>query len=553
MSTRDSDDLGFLSTEVTRRQVLQGAAAVGAVAALGTTAAACGSSSSSSSSASPAASSSAAAGTPKMGGHLRVAAGQGSAKEDLDAHATAYTMQSMDMRFNLYDSLLEYTHEGVQAMALAESMEPNADGTEFTIKLKSGVTFHDGSPVNADAVVYSFERIMDPKNPGLAANQLRGLTPGGTVKVDDLTVSFKLKEANAIFPEALATYSAAIVPVGYDPKGGDGVIGTGPFKLAAPSDFQPGVQCVMAKNENYWRTDGGPYVDQLSIIEFADTTAQMNALLGNSVDYVNMIPGAQRSIATGAGAKLLEAKTGSWIPFTMNVQVKPFDDVRVRQAFRLIVDREQMMAQGADGLQWLGNDMYAPFDPGYNKDLPQRTQDLEQAKSLLKQAGQEGMTVKLVTSTSVSNNAPSAATVFAQQAQGAGITVKVDNVTGDVFWGDQYLKWGFAMDNWGTRGYLAQTGMGTMPGSLYNETHWADGNSKYMDLVKEAYKTVDDAARNDLINQASTIEYDEGGYIVYAFDNQVDAMAANVMGMVADFSGLGSAASNARYRLAFFA
>jgi len=551
MSTRDKDELGFLSKPVTRRQVLQGAAAVGAAAALGSTAAACGSSSESTSSASP--SSSAAAGAPVMGGHLRVAAGQGSAKEDLDAHATAYTMQSMDMRFNLYDSLLEYSNEGVLGMALAESMEPNADGTQYTVKLKPDVVFHDGSPVNADAVVFSFERIMDPKNPGLAAAQLRGLTPGGTKKLDDLTVQFNLEEANAIFPEALATYSAAVVPVGYDPKGGEGVVGTGPFKLAAPGDFQPGVQCVMARNDSYWREGGGAYVDQLSIIEFADTTAQMNALLGGAVDYVNMIPGAQRQIATDAGNKLLEAKTGSWIPFTMNVQVKPFDDVRVRQAFRLIVDRPQMIAQGADGLQWLGNDMYAPFDPGYNKDLPQRAQDLEQAKSLLKQAGQEGMTVKLVTSTSVSNNAPAAATVFAQQAQGAGITVKVDNVTGDVFWGDQYLKWGFAMDNWGTRGYLAQTGMGTMPGSLYDETHWAEGNSKYMDLVKEAYKTVDDAARNDLINQASTIEYNEGGYIVYAFDNQVDAMAANVMGMVADFSGLGSAASNARYRLAYFA
>ena len=82
----------------------------------------------------------------------------------------------------------------------------------------------------------------------------------------------------------------------------------------------------------------------------------------------------------------------------MNVDVKPFDDVRVRQAFRLLVNRPEMIAQGADGLQWLGNDMYGPFDAGYPKDLPQREQDLEQAMSLLKQAGQENMTVKLMTS-----------------------------------------------------------------------------------------------------------------------------------------------------------
>ena len=84
------------------------------------------------------------------------------------------------------------SNEGVLGMALAESIEPNADGTQYTVKLKSGMTFHDGSPVNADAVVYSFERIMDPKSPGLAAAQLKGLTPGGTKKVDDLTVQFNL-------------------------------------------------------------------------------------------------------------------------------------------------------------------------------------------------------------------------------------------------------------------------------------------------------------------------------------------------------------------------
>jgi peptide/nickel transport system substrate-binding protein len=552
MSTRDDEKKGFLEKPVTRRQVLQGAVAVGAVAALGSTAAACGSSSSSSSSASPAAATSAAAGTPKTGGHLRVATSSGTAKEGLDAHAPALSSPALDFRYNLYDSLLEFDNTGKLAMALAESLEPNSDGTQYTVKLKSGLVFHDGSPVNADAVVYSFERIMDPKNPGLAAQQLRGLKPGATKKIDDLTVQFNLTEANSIFPESLSAYAAAVVPVGYNPKGGNGVVGTGPFKLANPADFQPGVQCVMAKNENYWRQGGGPYVDQLSIIEFADNSAQMNALLGGAVEYCNMIPGAQRKIAEGGGMKLLEADTGLWIPFTMNVQVKPFDDVRVRQAFRLIVDRTQLIAQAEDNMAAVGNDMYGRYDPGYPKDLPQRQQDLAQAKSLLQQAGQSGMTVKLMTSTSVASTAPSAATVFAQQAKGAGITVNVDNVTGDVFWGDQYLKWGFAMDQWGTRGYLAQAGMGTVPGALYDETHWASTRPDYMKLVNEAFKTVDDTKRNELITQAATMEYNDGAYIIYSFEKIVDAYSPKVAGSLPDFSGIGMSANCARYRTIYF-
>jgi len=142
--------------------------------------------------------------------------------------------------------------------------------------------------------------------------------------------------------------------------------------------------------------------------------------------------------------------------------------------------------------------------------------------------------------------------VFAQQAKTAGVNVTVDNVTGDVFWGDQYLKYQFAMDNWGTRGYLAQASFGTVPGALYDETHWSATNPKWVALVDEAFKTVDDAKRNELITQAATIEYNEGGYIIYAFDNQVDAYSAKVAGMVPDFSGLALAAGGARYRLAYF-
>ncbi|MBU2601083.1 MAG: ABC transporter substrate-binding protein [Actinobacteria bacterium] len=533
---------GYLTRNMTRRDLLKGAAAVVVGATFGPMIAGCGGSETTTTTAG-------GVGAVKMGGHLRVAAGAGSAKEDLNIHGPALTPPSMAMRFNMYDSLLEFDHAGVLGVALAEMLDPNADGTQFTVRLKSDLVFHDGSAVNADAVVYSFNRILDPDNPGLAAKQLRGLTPNGIVKVDDLTVRFELEVANAIFPEALSAYSAGIVPVGYDPKAGDGAIGTGPFMLAKPGDFQPGIQAVLVKNPNYWRRDGGPYVDQLSIIEFADTTAQLNALLGGAADYCQMIAGAQREIATGAGFSLLEAKTGSWIPFTMNCMAKPFDDVRVRQAFRLIVDRPEMIAQAADGLQWVGNDMYAPFDAGYPADLPQREQDLEKAKSLLKEAGQEDLTIKLTTSTSVSSGAPAAATVFAQQAKGAGVTVQVDEVTGDVFWGDEYLKYPFAMDNWGTRGYLAQAGFGSLPGAIYNETHYGEISPKYVSLVEEAFGTVDDAKRNELIKEAATLEHEEGGYIVYGFDMQVDAHAANVQGAMPDFSGLASAAGGSRYRL----
>ena len=480
MSARDIGFLpDFLSKPVTRRQVLGGAAVVGAGAALGPVVAACGGSSGDSS-ASPSAASS---GTPKSGGALKVGAGAGSAKENLDIHAAALTNPALGMRLNMYDSLLEFDAEGVLGMALAEEMTPNDAATQFTVRLKSGLVFHNGQPVTADDLVYTFTRILDPKNPGLAALILRGLSPSGVKKVDDLTVSFNLDEPNAVFPEALANYATGIVPTGYDPKGSEGAIGTGPFKIET---FLPGEKGVLAKNADYWRE--GPYVDQLSMIEFADATAQLNALLGGAIDYDPMLQGAQIKVAEGSGFKLLKADTGTWFPFTMHTKKKPFSDVRVRQAFRLIVDRPQMIAQAANGLQWVGNDMYAPFDPGYPSDLPQREQDLEQARSLLKSAGYDNdLTVTLTTSSSVAAVRLPRRQCSPSRPKEAGVTVKVNNVYGDVYWGEEYLSTRSRWTNGRRAAIWCRQPWAPCRTRLYNETHYDD--PKWLSLVKKPYQT----------------------------------------------------------------
>ena len=536
-------DLGKLreiaaSKRFTRRGVLQGAAAAGALAALGPVAAACGSSSGDTS-ASP---SSSSGGGPKTGGMIKSGIGGGSAKDTLDAHISTSETQ-ISTQFQLYDSLLGWDPEHKLVNLLAETYEPNNDGTVHTVKLKSGLTFHDGSPVNADAVVFSFQRILDPKTAAIGKDQLAGLKPSGLKKIDDLTVQFTLDQTNVIFFEALAYYNNAIVPLGYAPKGMEGAIGTGPWKVTS---FAPGQQVEFTANLDYWGE--GPYADTLTMIEFADPTAKLNALLGGTVDHVAVIDSAQATtVKSSPGFKLLEAKTGGWQPFTVRVDQKPFDDVRVRQAFRLIMDRQQMIDQALGGYGWLGNDMYAPYDPGYPSDLPQRGQDLEQAKSLLKQAGYDGdLTVELVCSTATGGGGVQAAQVFAQQAEGAGVTVKVNKVDPSVFYGSDYLKWTFAMDFWATRNYLPQTALGTQPTAPYNESHWND--AKWLAIVQEAFKTVDETKRNELVAEASTIEYETGGNMVWQFSNLLDGYSDKLTGVLPDTWGA-EAACKCRYNI----
>ena len=512
--------LDVFDARYTRRDVLKGALILGGGVSLASMLTACGSSSPSSSSS--------ASNAPQQGGSLRVGIVGGSANETLDGQL-ATTEPEIAITFQLYDALLGWDQNYKLTNLLAEEVSPNADATVWTVKLRQGVVFHDGSPMTADDVVYSYKRIIDPKNPKMGATQLSALKASAIQKVDATTVRFNLDSPNSVFDEAMAVYGNTIVPVGFNPKA---PIGTGPFKLTS---FSPGQQIVFAANTAYWGEK--PHVDKLTIIEFADPTARVNALLGDTVDAISDLPSSQVKVIQSQGMKVLDAHTGAWQPFTMRIDVKPFDDVRVRQAFRLMIDRPAMISQAYDGFGWLGNDMYAPFDPGTPTSLPQRQQDLAQAKSLLKAAGYDNdLTVTLTTSDAVGGSAVAAAQVFAQQAKGAGVNVKVDKVDPSIFYGKQYLSWPFAQDFWYTRNYLAQTAQGTLPTAPFNETHWK--NAEWLKIVEQAFKTGDKTARDQLVAQAQKIEYDQGGLIIWAFNDQTDAYSAKLGGVVPDKGGV---------------
>lgn len=514
---------GVADKRMTRRSLLQGSVAVGALTALGPVVSACGGTKDSST-VSPRPRVSA-----RKGGSLRIGIVGGSAKDTTDPHVASYE-PDVAIAAQLYDSLIAFDTNAQMANHLAEEVTPNADGSVWTCRLKSGLTWHDGKPVTADDVVYTFERIIDRKNPKTAAPALAGLNPGGTVKIDDLTVEFRLDSPNVLLPEGLAARNGQLVPVDFDPKN---PIGCGPFKLTG---FKPGEQFTFIPFADYW--DGSPWVDDLTIIEYQDATARVNALLSGEVEAISQLPTSQVKILEKTdGFAALNAETGGWRPFTMRIDVKPFSDNRVRQAFRLMVDRQEMIDQAYSGFGALGNDMYGRYDPG-TPDLPQRMQDLEQAKSLLKQAGYDNnLTVQLVTSAgALGDDEVAAAQVFAEQAKAAGVTVSIKKTDSSVFFGKDYLSWPFAQSYWYTKNYLSQASQSSVPGAPYNETHWK--NAEWLAIIKEAEATIDETARNELIARAQEIEFNEGGYIIWAFRNQIDAGSKKVTGLMTSKLGM---------------
>ncbi|GAB3145477.1 ABC transporter substrate-binding protein [Amycolatopsis stemonae] len=466
------------------------------------------------------------AGPPRSGGRLRVGVTGGGASDTLDPHTPA-TNPDIARVINLYEPLLVRDHDYKLEFLVARSLTASPDARTWTAVLRDGVKFHDGRPVTANDVVATFKRITDPKDPKSGAAGLTVLAE--VVPSGDRAVEFRLNTPNAGFDDLLGQYSLGIVPADFDVKR---PIGTGPFKAGS---FTAGLQSTFSRNEHYWRP-GQPYLDELVLINFADDDARINALLSSQVDAIDQVPVALVDVLNSdPRIQVLAAETGTWLPFTMRVDRPPFDDVRVRQAMRLVVDREQMINQVLSGQGRLGNDLYAPFDPAYARELPQRKQDIDAAKRLLAEAGHSTLDVELVTAP-IQAGAVEAAQVFQQQAKAAGINVRIRKLDTTTFYGENYLSWDFAQDFWYTRNYLPQVAVGSLPKAPYNETHWHD--PEFVDLVTRAGATTDAAERTDLLKRAQKIEYDRGGLIVWGFVNQVDAYQKYVAGLVPDRTGI---------------
>ena len=446
----------------------------------------------------------------------------GGLKDTLDPHFPVSWPDIARVR-QLFEPLMRFSSTFEVEPSLAEEVEHNDDATEWTFRLRQGLRFHNGRPVRAADVKASMERMLNPKNPATQASDVAAIADlAGSRVLDDRTYRLKLKSPYAILDAVMAGYALGIVPDDFDAKH---PVGTGPFSYDI---FVPGQRSRFARFDDYWDVQAS--FEELVILNFSDDAAKVNALLAGQVQSLDNLPTYLAGAIEGQGAKTLVSESGGWVPFTMRVDTKPFNDNRVREAMRLIVDRQQIIDQAFNGFGRVANDLYGPFDPDYlGNDLPQREPDIDKARSLLKAAGEENLQIELVTSSGVGAGAVEAASLFVQQAKAAGVDVRLNKVDGAIFFGDQYLSWIFAQDFWSTRLYLPQAASCALKSSPYNDTHF--DNEKFAGLIQSAQREVDPVRRRRLVQDAQRIEYEEGGYIIWGFQNQVDAYSGFVTGL----------------------
>lgn len=499
-----------MTLDISRRGVIGGGLALGGAAML----AACGAQSGGSTQASA---------TPRRGGRLRLGIIDGERSGNLDAHKPV-GLGSIIRGFAVYAKLWEWSADMTPDLALAESAEVAPDASHWTVRLRKGLEFHNGKTITADDLAFSILRLTDPALASPFGALVYPVDRDRVQKLDDRTVRIHFKDNRGFvaLPDTWTNFGG-IVPTDYHPI--TNPVGAGPFKV---KEFVPGQRALFTRFENYFKP-GRPYPDELEIIEFKEPTTRIAALLAGQIDMANSLLPEQAGLL-GNSAKLLVSKTNTWQSFDMNIRHPAFSDPRVRQAFRLIADRDDLVKRALQGQGRIGNDLYSPQDPSFDHSIPQRGQDIDQARALLRQAGKEALSVELVTSPM----GTASALVFAEQAKKAGVDIQVKKVDLATFDGPAWKDW--AISTGGTLGlsWLPTALHIDAPTAVANHTQFTD--PRFGELFNAALSEPDLARRTQLVHAAQRIQHEDGGLLIWGFTNVLDGISPRVGGIEAERS-----------------
>jgi peptide/nickel transport system substrate-binding protein len=424
---------------------------------------------------------------------------------------------------------------------LAESWTPNAKSDVWTFKIRQGVKFHDGTPMSADDVVYTYKLQTDPKGKSSALSAFGGvLTPDGVVKKDAATVEFHLAAPNGNFPYLTSSdnYNMIIIPNNYDPaKWEKSFIGTGPFKLGS---YTAKSSASFTRNEDYWGTKALPSGTQFT---FYDTQAPgILALTSGTIDVLGQfsVAGAEQ-LLTG-GYKIIKLKSSAHRELSMRCDQKPFNDPRVRQALALSLNRPAITQALFKGYSDVGNDSpFAPVFPSTDASVAQRAQDVAKARSLLSAAGYpNGFTTSLVTENSL--EIPQYAQIVVQQAAAIGVKVNLKVEAQSAYYGQatfgqsDWLDATMSLVDYGHRSVpnvfltspLQTTNVKSGTGT-WNAAHFA--NSAYDKLVGQYIAASDIGTQKSLAGQIETLLLDQTPVIYGYFYNYLTATTTSVQGV----------------------
>lgn len=461
------------------------------------------------------------AATPRQGGTLKV--GYASSPRTLDPAFAIQTDERM-LTQAIFDNLTRLDETLRPQPQLATSWKVEERGLVWTFTLRPGVVFHHGRKLTAADVIYSFERILDPKT---AAPVRSFVGPIEKVEAaDERTVRFKLASPFVDFPVALGTFGH-IVPADRGDTLKTDPSGTGPFRIA---EFRPGDRTRLTRHKDYWEA-GVPYLDELWQVSLPQPTTQVAALRAGEIHLLAEVPTASRSmIERDPLVSIVEVKSPEYQQITMLANQKPFDDNRVRLAFKHLLDRPALVRAVWQGHARIASDNPVPDISPFWTEIPPRTYDVARAKALLAEAGHGGGLNLELWTTNERPGLQELAVAFREMAAPAGVKIEIKTVPWAVFVSTVWIKKPLYCDRY--------VGKATIDETLY--PHFRTGaswNPSYSNpqvdrLLDEGRMQTDAAKRRELYAQVQRLIADDGHVGIPYHTNYTVALRREVKGYV---------------------
>lgn len=516
----------YVAGRMSRRELLRRGSVVGiSIPVLGGILAACGSSSPSGS-----------AGGSAGGANATIRAGIGAPTSQINP-VTVADQGGLDMLAQTGEYLCLSDQTLTLRPVLATKWSSNAAADVWTFKLREGVTFHNGQPMTADDVVYTYQlNTKNGANPTLAGV----LDPSGVEKVDKYTVAFHLSSPNGNFPYLCSSdnYNMIILPNGYDPaKWQSTFLGTGPFVMQS---YTPKVGATFVRNDKYWGKKALPAKTEFTF--YSTETPLVLALTGGTIDVVGQFSVSGGPQLLNGGYTVSKLRSSAHRELSMRTDLKPFTDPRVRRAIALTLDRPAIVKSLFNGYADLGNDSpFAPVFPSTNTSVPQRAQNIAEAKSLLRAAGYpNGFSTQLVAIDL--QEVPEYAQIVQESAKAIGVHITVKVESPPVYYGkatfgnSDWLDATMSLVDYGHRGvpnaFLtnpletinAKTGTGAWNAARFN-------NAQYDKLAAEYIAAIDLSAQRRVAGQIEQLLLTQTPIIYGYFYDFLSAWAKNVSGV----------------------
>ena len=304
---------------------------------------------------------------------------------DVDTlHPTDFsTTVELGVLNQIYDTLLYYSPDGTKdpEPRIAESYEISDDGLDYTFHLRDDVTFHDGTPVTADDVVFSIELYKASEYQGSQISMLSSVEA-----TDEHTVVCHLDAPYSPFLQGICSPMIASKAY-YESSEDDFVnnpIGTGPYKFVSRAK---GSNIKLEANEDYYR--GAPEIKEVTFEVIPDSSTKAIALQTGEVNFAEIDSATKPQLEANPAITIAEVPTSAFSYIAMNTEKEPFNDVKVRQAINYAIDRDNLVAVCYDGEAEVNSNICAKERFGYSDDQFQYTYDPEKAQELLAEAGIE--------------------------------------------------------------------------------------------------------------------------------------------------------------------